>query len=707
MVGHKKYNKAFVSENSTLMEEWNYNKNTTLNPNKLHIGTPTKAWWKCKKCGYEWETQINLRQWCGCPKCSKKGAVEKLRKTILQNKKSLAEEFPKLKEEWNYEKNEGLLPENITSGSDLKVWWICMVGHEWQATINSRTRGSNCPICHGESSTSFAEQAILFYITKYFENVLSRFKLDGLYELDIYIPQINVALEYDGMYYHTSKKAKMKEEEKNKYCRSKGIRLIRIKETNKGLTDKENIIYCKYDNDYNYLKLVVEKIFALININHNSELNVDISKDKYYIREQYILSMKKSSLATLYPELLEEWNYEKNGNIKPEFVSYGSGQKYWWKCKKCGYEWEQKIVNRTQGYGCPACTNKVLVKGFNDLATKNSELAKQWDYKKNGNITPSDVFSVSSKKVWWKCEKGHSYMTSISLKTRNIKGCPICNGKQILVGYNDLQSTNPNLIKQWDYEKNILKPTDITVGSNKAIWWKCEKGHSWKSPIWNRVNGSGCPYCINQKVKIGYNDVLTTNPELKTYWNYDKNSSCAYSSHSGKKVWWKCPNCHYEWQEKVINITNGDRCPVCSNHIIIKGVNDLFTTNPELKKYWDFDKNTSINPYEQSYGSKKVVWWKCEKGHSWKTSILIKAKGSKCLICSNRVALVGYNDLFTIKPYFSKIWDYSSNELDPKKITFGSAKIANFKCPICNYKWAAKICNQKALCPKCKNKILF
>lgn len=64
---------------------------------------------------------------------------------------------------------------------------------------------------------------------------------------------------------------------------------------------------------------------------------------------------KNGSLADNYPDLLEEWSYDKNINITPEAITVKSNKKVWWKCKKCGHEWQAKVSKRTAGEGCPYC----------------------------------------------------------------------------------------------------------------------------------------------------------------------------------------------------------------------------------------------------------------------------------------------------------------------------------------------------------------
>jgi hypothetical protein len=73
----------------------------------------------------------------------------------------------------------------------------------------------------------------------------------------------------------------------------------------------------------------------------------------------------------------------------------------------------------------------------------------------------------------------------------------------VLKGYNDLQTLNPSLAKEWNYEKNVnLYPDNVSIGSSQKVWWKCEKGHEWEAVIYNRNNGRGCPECAKQKRKM-------------------------------------------------------------------------------------------------------------------------------------------------------------------------------------------------------------
>ena len=78
----------------------------------------------------------------GCPYCAGK--------KVLKGYNDLKTVNPTLAKEWNYEKNNGLTPEDVMPNSNKKVWWKCSKGHEWQAMVINRNKGRGCPKCYRE-----------------------------------------------------------------------------------------------------------------------------------------------------------------------------------------------------------------------------------------------------------------------------------------------------------------------------------------------------------------------------------------------------------------------------------------------------------------------------------------------------------------------------------------------------------------------------
>jgi len=274
------------------------------------------------------------------------------------------------------------------------------------------------------------------------------------------------------------------------------------------------------------------------------------------------------------PQAAIEWDSKTNNHIDPEIDGYSVNLKAWWICPE-GHHYDAWVYARTiYGQGCPYCKGKRALAGLNDLETMRPDVLSKWDFEKNTEFTPRDITESSHKKVWWKCEKGHSWQARVQTVTMlkdGASGCPYCNGRYAIKGENDLATLRPDLAAQWCYEKNDLTPDQVTLGSHRIIWWKCELGHTWESKIEprTRTDKVTCPYCANYKLWKGFNDLATTHPEIAAEWNHEKNGDLKPTDvKNGSRtdnVWWKCAEGH-EWQTTVYARTkkNGTNCPICS-----------------------------------------------------------------------------------------------------------------------------------------------
>ena len=277
-----------------------------------------------------------------------------------------------------------------------------------------------------------------------------------------------------------------------------------------------------------------------------------------------------NDLETAYPEIAKQWHPTKNGSDSPDMFTYGSGHKAYWLCPICKQDWEAAINNRTTNRrGCPYCAHEKPIKGENDLATLWPDLIKEWDYNKNGDLDPSDFLPSSNKKVWWKCSKcEYEYKTSIANRTKGT-GCKQCAGQVLNSGKNDLATLYSQVAAEWDYEENgDITPSQVFPQTNKRYGWKCKFGHTWKASPNSRVSGRGCPYCSDNLVWIGFNDLVTTHPEIAAEWHPVKNGDLLPTQISKgytKKVWFLCPTCHNAYETYIGNKIKGyGKCPYCS-----------------------------------------------------------------------------------------------------------------------------------------------
>jgi hypothetical protein len=466
----------------------------------------------------------------------------------------------RLKNEWNFEKNSDFDINKLTLGSHRIVWWRCEKNHEWKSTIKNRHYGSNCPFCNSGNQTSFPEQTVYYYIKKIFKNAQNRLKIFGK-EIDIFIPERNIGIEYNGYYFHQNVQ---KDLNKKAFFMKKNIKMFYIIESNTLNEESAQNFYIKKAPTYKDLDYLINKLIDVINkeTKIKDKIVIDSKKDELSILKNYKKELNRNSFGFLKPELIKDWNFQKNLNLNPF------------------------------------------------------------------------MFNVKSKqKVWWKCENEHEWKTTVQIRA-NGSMCPYCSNKKVMPGYNDLESSLPEILKFWDFEKNPEHPNFYSKNSNKIIFLKCVNNHSFKSNPYKFSIGQRCPYCANRLVFQGFNDLATVNPEIANQLDEKKSKTTAkeITKSSGKLLWWKCSNGH-NYKSRVNDRTRGVGCPYCANKKILKGFNDLVTTNKIVAKTWDFKKNSLFKPEQFTKGSDKIVFWKCKKGCSWSTKIGRRIKQTKCPIC--------------------------------------------------------------------------
>lgn len=260
-------------------------------------------------------------------------------------------------------------------------------------------------------------------------------------------------------------------------------------------------------------------------------------------------------------------------------------------------------------------------------------LLQEWDWIKNTPMTPDTVHKGSHLKVWWKCHAGHSWQAEVRSRLGGSR-CPYCTGRVLWAGDNDLAAESPVLAAQWDTVKNgNLTPSDVLAGSERYVWWKCDKGHSWRASVLSRSRGTGCPACTGKVVMPGENDLETLFPAIAAQWDTERNGSLRpdqVTSFSNRRVWWRCTLGH-EWQAVVAaRVVENSGCPYCAGRRVLAGFNDLATLHPKIAVQWDAALNGNLTPEMVTPGSHKRVWWRCSEGHVWKTAVYSRTGKQKC-----------------------------------------------------------------------------
>lgn len=352
---------------------------------------------------------------------------------------------------------------------------------------------------------------------------------------------------------------------------------------------------------------------------------------------------KLKPFAVYHPDLLREWDNKQNVGVDPAVIGSSSRTKVWW-IGNCGHKWQSELVSRVKGKGCPACAGKSVVSGFNDLATLEPRLAKEWHKSKNHGVSPAEVTRKSGLRVWWTCEFGHEFEAKIGERVRGLEtrpdtnGCPVCINRKLVSGSNDLLTANPKLAEEFHPARNHpLTPNRIKASESRMLWWLCDKGHEFEQRLTNRVNANqGCPFCKNKSVAVGETDLATTNPELVNEWDFDANGELRPSdlvAGTNRFIWWKCKEGH-RWKARGAKRLSGQGCPTCTNRILKTGFNDLLTKHPEIAATWDLKKNSPMKPEQVLYGTHEKFWWVCDLGHSWQTSPTTRTR-TNCPRCAN------------------------------------------------------------------------
>ena len=545
-----------------LVPEWHPTKNGDLTPDDITTGSNRKVWWNCGKGeDHEWDDIPNHRtSGGGCPFCAGRRVADSNR---------LSTNYPHLVPEWHPNRNGDLAPNAITKSSGRKVWWLCGHGHEWEAVVASRTQmGSGCPYCAGKRVTDGNRLSILFPEL-----------------VEEWHPTRNGELTPNDVSYGSNKKRWW---------------------------------VCKEGHEW---KTVV------------SYRTLDGTGCPYCSGKRVTDSNR---LSIQFPDVAREWHPSKNGDTTPEAVHYSSNKKYWWLCAQdSDHQWDATPNGRTVGGGCPYCSGR-RVADSNRLSKNHPELVPEWHSTRNGELTPDDVTSRSNRKVWWRCEEGHEWEAVVGSRTAGGHGCPYCSGLRVSDA-NRLSILCPDMVREWHLTRNgDLTPDDVAVASNMKVWWRCEEGHEWEAVIPSRtLNGNGCPYCAGQRVSDA-NRLSIRNPELIPEWHSSKNGNLTpykVSYGSDRKVWWLCERGH-EWEAVIVSrALIGAGCPYCSGHRVTDE-NRLSLLAPELVREWHPTRNGDLTPDDVSYGSARKVWWSCERGHEWEAAISSRSKGIGCRSCS-------------------------------------------------------------------------
>lgn len=639
-----------------------------------------------------------------CPEFVKEAIMGKERN--MKRYPDLASFRPDMAEQWHPTKNGRLSPRDVTARSGRKVWWVCPEGHEWQATVASRSTGGGCPICSGKKV------------------------LKGYNDLATAAPELasqwhpvkNGALGPDGVTKGSGKKVWWVCEKGHEWqavisSRSAGCG---CPQCNPSTSFAEQALYfyigqrCQAENRYRFMKKELDIYLPefRIAVEHDGPCHLRKRVRQADARKDALLRENGVHLIRVkdpFPFSVDEersiiyYTYDEN---RREDLERAIRETLRLISRRTGRDLETDIdVNRDE----TAIRDRYKAYELErSIFAKVSEAKAYWDWERN-TLNPLYLTWGSLKKVHWKCGYGHQWTGSASDFARGGR-CPVCQGRRVLAGFNDLATADPALAGEWHPSKNSgLSPEQVTAHSGKRVWWLCQNGHSWKSAISNRADGCGCPYCSGRRAVRGYNDFLTLHPELASEWDYEKNTGIYpfdVLEYSNQKVWWKCSKGH-GWKAAICNRTAGHGCPICAGRQVLAGDNDLQALRPELAAQWHPEKNGDLTPRQITVGSKRKVWWLCQKGHEWRATVANRVWGTGCPICSNRKVAPGVNDLVSAHPELIAQWHREKNgALRPEHMAKTSRTKVWWICEQ-GHQWQASVGDRSRGygCPYCSGKL--
>lgn len=464
-----------------------------------------------------------------------------LREKFEKRKAVLLKEYsPALFAELHTAKNieDAICLEDISYGSNKKVWWQCQknITHYWLSSVKSRTLANgNCSMCRS------------LYIVNGI-NDLSTTNPDLYNQLD-HGKNMIYGIDSTRLAPSSNKKVWWKCSENPLHSWATSVNSRDNNQNGCGVCSNSVVI-----SGVNDISVSHPEIFNQLHINMNEKFSIETSNLAFGTKKKvwwkcdkfphhYWLSSVSdrtgkgngcamcsghyivtgvNDLSVTNPEIYNQLHQVMNAreNIDSTKLSSFTHTKLWWKCNKDGsHYWLDSVGHRAGSRGCAMCAGKYVVHGVNDISIKNPILYSEIHPTKNLDLDTKRISVNSNKSIWWICRFKHEWQAPPYARN-NGNGCPYCGNKKILVGFNDLLTTNPLLAAEWNFLRNKkLRPDQFSAGSSIKVWWICKDNHEWEAIISNRNNGHCCPKCSDaqtSKIQQVFHKAFTTKiPDLQ------------------------------------------------------------------------------------------------------------------------------------------------------------------------------------------------
>lgn len=572
-------------------------------------------------------------------------------KKVLKEE-SLGAKYPHLLKEWDKSKNGSLTPFEVTVNSNLLVWWQCSkdVSHIWKTSISSRSSGGNCPYC---SEKKLCPKKSLLAVAPRLAQEIH--------------PSLNNGLE---------------------------PRCISAK------SDRSIFWKCLKNEAHPPWK---------------AQITCRIKKDAGCpnCRIKPKIPFEKS-IAFLNPALASQLHPSKNNGITSDQISPGSGLIINWQCPiNSKHIWPTKVAHRSNGSGCPFCTNMVSKENqrlFAELSHVLKDFKIGLEVKLSARLNVDIILSEIKVAIEWDSLHFHidSYERDLK-KTALIKKA----------GYTCIRLRHSSL--PWKIQDDCLvipHRDEIKIDHVKKILKEVAK----KSP--NLLTNPEFSSYMERKSWIAPDPTLSNDYQKRLpisgralaeafplhgkFWHPQKNGKLLPSEVYGtshQEVFWQClENPEHEWEAKISTFTSRDpSCSYCQKRKVSEGYN-LAVVHPHLLIEWAQDLNQGVDPSSLSPGTGRKVMWRCKEGHCWSASVHNRAKGNGCPYCSGKKASV-VNSLNVKFPQLADEFHKTLNmEHTPLNVTPGSHLKVWWQCSLnCEHTWQSTIKNRASGrgCPFC------
>ncbi len=710
------------TKDKKILKYWDYEKNTS-NPSEINFYDDRKFHWICPDCGYEWKSLIQYRvkyikgerRYVSCPSCNGNHATE--------GRTDISTTHPELAIEYVPELNTIPLSE-IRAGTNKPIYWKCSVCNQiFPAQPNSRTRYNDhnlhgCPYCAGKLPIKGVNDF------KSLQPELSEEWDYGFNELSPkdYTCGSNVVVNWKckNDKSHSRWTASINTRS-NGYAKCPDC--SRIAEGDR-LSDlhPELLKYWDYDRNEKgpeyYTEFSNETVWWICDENHSYPMEIyQYTRNRFYCPVCLGTRLIKgvNDLATLYPEFLDIWDYEKNDKT-PYEITFTPSVPYYYKCNNHNHIWRNKIGRVIESnFSCDYCSNRRVLPEFNSLQAHYPEIAFEWVNDLN-NTTPDAIFPINAEYRRWHChECGQIFSATTKGRTEGTENCPYCGEIKAIPGVNSFAALHPNLLKYFSND-NQYNPDLVFPSYKKRTIWDCDEYDlQWAAPLNDVVEGRReCPYCSGQKAVPGITSLKAIHPELaKAYYEGNPLSSDHILPSYGEYVFWVCNEYRMIYNARVRDMVDGTaECPYCSGKTAVPGVNSLAALHPKIAQDLKDNKYSADEILPTLTSS---LEWKC---HIYNLPYTATPRGlvegtESCPYCYERRVVPGVNSLSALYPdLIENEWKYLSNILlvNPNEI-FPTASTPQcfWECPECGttYKASPKGRTQNLIrgiesCPTCK-----